>query len=103
MSSTFCHIFYNFFLAFNAQKPVIASSEHWSDFFRRAGGVIITKPRRRDSISLGIKTLLSMNETDRETLGRFNKAFAEKNSLKNFAKDCFSLFDNFVNQKEIKK
>ena len=93
----------NFFLAFNAQKPVIASSEHWSDFFRRAGGVIITKPRRRDSISLGIKTLLSMNETDREILGRSNKAFAEKNSLKNFAKDCFSLFDNFVNQKEIKK
>ncbi len=93
----------NFLDALFAGKPVIASSEHHADFFRRAGGVIITKPRRRDSIALGIKTLLSMTETDRETLGRSNKNFAEKNSFENFAKNYFSLFDNFVKQKEIKK
>ena len=90
-------------MALGAQKPVVAASEHWADFFRKAGGVIITKPRRRDSITLGIKTLLGMSETDRETLGRSNRDFFEKNSPENFAKDCFSLFDNFVNQKEIKK
>ena len=91
----------NFWNALGAQKPVIASSEHWADFFRKAGGVIITKPRRRDSISLGIKTLLSMTETDRETLGRSNRDFFEKNSLQNFAKDSFFLFDNLAKQKEI--
>lgn len=93
----------SFWMALGAQKPVVAASEHWADFFRKAGGVIITKPRRRDSITLGIKTLLGMSETDRETLGRSNRDFFEKNSPENFAKDCFSLFDNFVNQKEIKK
>ena len=92
-----------FWSALGAQKPVIAASEHWADFFRKAGGVIITKPRRKDSITLGIKTLLSMSEADRETLGRANRNFFEKNSAENFAKDCFSLFDNLVNQKEIKK
>ena len=42
-------------------------------------------------------------ETDRETLGRANREFFEKNSLQNFANDYFSLIDNFVKQKEIKK
>lgn len=93
----------NFFKAFRAQKPVIAASEHWADFFRRSGGTIITKPRRRDSISLGIKALLGMTETDRETLGRACFDFAKKNSIKNFSKEYFSLFDNFVNHKENKK
>ncbi len=93
----------NFWNALGAQKPVIAASEHWADFFRKAGGVIITKPRRKDSITLGIKTLLGMNESDRETLGRANREFFEKNSAENFGKECFSLFDNFVKQKEIKK
>ncbi len=93
----------NFWNALGAQKPVIAACDHWADFFRKAGGVIITKPRRKDSITLGIKTLLSMTETDREALGRSNRNFFEKNSAENFANDCFTLFDNFVNQKEIKK
>lgn len=92
-----------FWDALGAQKPVIAASEHWADFFSKAGGAIITKPRRRDSITLGIKALLSMGETDRETLGRANGEFFEKNSLQNFAKENFSLFENFVKQKEIKK
>ena len=92
-----------FWNALGAQKPVIAASEHWSDFFGKAGGAIIVKPRRRDSITLGIKALLSMGEADRETLGRANREFFEKNSLKNFAKENFSLFENFVKQKEIKK
>ena len=93
----------NFFKAFGAQKPVIAASEHWADFFRKAGGVIITKPRRKDSITLGIKTLLSMTETDREILGRANKSFFDKNSIETYTKNIFSLFDNLVKQKEIKK
>jgi len=93
----------NFWNALGAQKPVVAASEHWADFFRKAGGVIITKPRRKDSIALGIKTLLGMTEADRETLGRANLEFFEKNSAENFGKECFSLFDNFVKQKEIKK
>ena len=92
-----------FFEAFGAQKPVIAASEHWADFFRKAGGAIIVKPRRKDSITLGIKALLNMSETDRETLGRANREFFEKNSIRNFAKKNFSLFENFVKQKEIKK
>lgn len=90
-----------FWNALGAQKPVIAASEHWSDFFRRAGGVIITKPRRKDSITLGIKTLIGMGAQDRETLGRLNREFFEKNSLENFSKEVFSLFDNFLRQKEI--
>lgn len=93
----------SFWKALGAQKPVIAAAEHWSDFFRKAGGAIITKPRRRDSITLGIKTLINMSETDRETLGRANREFFEKNSAENFAKETFLLFDNFVKQKEIKK
>ncbi|MBQ5897040.1 MAG: hypothetical protein IIW81_01095, partial [Oscillospiraceae bacterium] len=93
----------NFFEAFGAQKPVIAASEHWAEFFRKAGGAIIVKPRRKDSITLGIKALLNMSETDRETLGRANREFFEKNSIQNFAKENFSLFENFVKQKEIKK
>ena len=93
----------NFWNALGAQKPVIAATEHWSDFFKKAGGAIITKPRRRDSITLGIKALLSMGEADRETLGRANRDFFEKNSIQNFAKENFSLFENFVKQKEIKK
>ena len=44
-----------------------------------------------------------MSETDRETLGRANREFFEKNSIQNFAKENFSLFENFVKQKEIKK
>ena len=92
-----------FFEALGAQKPVIAASEHWSDFFEKAGGAIIVKPRRKDSIALGIKALLSMGEADRETLGRANREFFEKNSIRNFAKENFSLFENFVKQKEIKK
>ncbi len=94
------NVFWN---ALGAQKPVIAATEHWEDFFKKAGGAIITKPRRRDSITLGIKTLLSIGETDRETLGRANLEFFLKNSLENFAKENFSLFENFVKQKEIKK
>ncbi len=96
-------LYQSFWNALGAQKPVIAVSEHDSEFFKKAGGVIITKPRRRDSISLGIKTLLSMSESDREILGLSNREFYEKNSLKNFAKESFSLFDNLVKQKEIKK
>lgn len=92
-----------FFRAFLSGRPVIASSEHHADFFRKSGGTIITKPRRRDSITLGIKTLMSMTENDRETLGRSNREFAEKNSPEKFADECFSLFDNLVKQKEIKK
>ena len=93
----------SFWNALGAQKPIIAAAQHWSDFFKKAGGAIITKPRRRDSITLGIKTLLGLSETDRETLGRANREFFEKNSLQNFANDYFSLIDNFVKQKEIKK
>ena len=93
----------NFRNALGAQKPVIAAAEHWSDFFNKAGGAIIVKPRRRDSITLGIKALLSLSEADRETLGRANREFFEKNSIRNFAKENFSLFENFVKQKEIKK
>lgn len=90
-----------FWNALGAQKPVIAASAHCSDFFRRAGGVIITKPRRRDSITLGIKTLMEMSEHDRLTLGRVNREFFEKNSPENFSEEVFSLFENFVTQKEI--
>ncbi len=93
----------NFFKAFRAQKPVIAASEHWTDFFRRSGGTVIVKPRRKESISLGIKTLLSMAETDRETLGLALADFVRKNSMQNFAKEYFSLFDNLLSQKENKK
>lgn len=90
-----------FWNALGAQKPVIAACEHLSDFFRKAGGVIITKPRRKDSITLGIKALMSMSEQDRLTLGRLNREFFEKNSLENYSKEVFSLFDNFLRQKEI--
>lgn len=93
----------NFWNALGAQKPVIAASEHWADFFRKAGGAIIVKPRRKDSISLGIKTLLSMAEADRDILGASNRNFYEKNSPENFAKEYFSLFDNLLSQKENKK
>ena len=93
----------NFWNALGAQKPVIAASEHWADLFRKAGGAVIVKPRRRDSISLGIKTLLSMSETDREILGNSNRSFYEKNSPENFSKEYFSLFNNLLSQKENKK
>ncbi len=93
----------NFWNALGAQKPVLAACEHWVDFFRKAGGAVIVKPRRKDSISLGIKTLLSMAETDREILGNSNRNFYEKNSPGNFAREYFSLFDNLLSQKENKK
>ena len=92
-----------FFGAFLTGRPVIACAEKYSEFFRRAGGVIITKPKNKDSIRLGIKTLMEMTETDREMLGLACKDFAEKNSFSAFAKNCFSIIDNLVKQKEIKK
>lgn len=93
----------NFWNALGAQKPVIAASEHWADFFRKSGGTVIVKPRRRDSISLGIKAVLGMTEADRELMGASNRSFYEKNSPENFANDCFSLFNNLLSQKENKK
>ena len=92
-----------FFAAFSAGKPVVACSEHYADFFRKSGGAIITKPRRKDSITLGIRALMSMNESDRAALGRALKTFYEKNTSSFYAEEMFSLFDNLVKQKEIKK
>ena len=92
-----------FFTALLAGRPVIACAEHNADFFRKAGGAIITKPRRKDSIRLGISTLLDMAESDRDILGRACRDFAEKNSPEAFARDYYSLIDNLVKQKEIKK
>ena len=92
-----------FFGAFLSGRPVIACGEKYAEFFRRAGGVIITKPKNKDSIRLGIKTLMEMPETDRKMLGLASKDFAEKNSFSAFAKNCFSITDNLVKQKEIKK
>ncbi|MBE6881650.1 MAG: glycosyltransferase family 4 protein [Ruminococcaceae bacterium] len=85
---------------FLSGRPVIAAAEHWADFFRKSGGTIITKPRNKESIRLGIKALLEMPCADRDILGESNKSFAEKISFKNFAKEYYSLTDNLVKQKE---
>lgn len=94
------HRFWN---ALGAQKPVIAAAEYNFNFFEKTGGVIVTKPRRVDSITLGIKALLSMSENERQVLGFSNRKFYEKNSLQNFAEETFLLFNNLVDQKEIEK
>lgn len=92
-----------FFSAFLAERPVIACADKYADFFRKSGGTVIIRPRHKDSIRLGIKTLMDMAEGDREILGLSCREFAEKNSPEAFAKDYFSLIDNLVKQKEIKK
>ena len=46
---------------------------------------------------------MDMTEGDREILGLSCREFAEKNSSEVFAKDYFSLINNLVKQKEIKK
>ncbi len=92
-----------FFSSFGAGKPIIASAENSAEIFRRSGGTIITKPKNRESIRLGIKTLMELSENDRNILGRANRDFAEKNSAENFAADYFSIIENLSAQKEIKK
>ncbi|MBQ7875323.1 MAG: hypothetical protein IJ306_09265, partial [Oscillospiraceae bacterium] len=92
-----------FFSAFLAGRPVIACADKYSDFFRKSGGTVIIRPRHKESIRLGIKTLMDMTEGDREILGLSCREFAEKNSSEVFAKDYFSLINNLVKQKEIKK
>lgn len=92
-----------FFSAFLAGRPVLASAERYSDFFRKSGGSVIIRPHHKESIRLGIKTLMEMSPGDREILGLSCREFGEKNSPENFAKDYFSLIDNLVKQKEIKK
>ena len=92
-----------FFSAFLAGRPVLASAERYSDFFRKSGGTVIIKSHHKESIRLGIKTLMEMTDGDREILGLSCREFAEKNSPEVFAKDYFSLIDNLVKQKEIKK
>lgn len=91
------------FSAFLSKKPIMASSEKLSDFFRKTGGCVITKPRSKESLRLGIKALFEMSEADRNTLGQLNFSFAEKHSFENFSKDCFLLTDNLVKQKENRK
>ncbi len=92
-----------FFAAMGAKRPLIASAEQYSDFFRKSSGTIITKIKNRESIRLGIKTLMDMTAIDRETLGESCFAFANKNSGENFAAGYYNLIDNLVKQKEIKK
>lgn len=94
---------YRFWNALGAQKPVIAASEYNFEFFKKAKGVIITKPNRVDSITLGIEALLNTSESERQALGCSNRKFYENNSLQNFAKEVFRLFNNLVDQKEIEK
>ena len=92
-----------FYEAFSAGKPVLSASENFLDFLRKSGGAVITKTKNKESLRLGIKALLEMSETDRETLGLSGKAFFDKNTEKNFAKEYFSLLEHLVKQKENKK
>lgn len=92
-----------FFSAFGAKRPVIASAQHFSEFFRKSSGTIITKPKNKESIRLGIKTLMNMTAADRDVLGSACGNFAEKNSAKNFAAGYFQLIDNLIKQKENRK
>ncbi len=92
-----------FFSAFLAGRPVVACADKYADFFRKSGGTVIIRPRHKESIRLGIKTLMEMTGGDREILGLSCREFAEKNSLEAFAKDYLNLTDNLVKQKEIKK
>lgn len=92
-----------FFAVFGAGRPIIASSVYHSEIFRKSGGTIIIRPKNKDSIRLGIKTLMEMPKADRDILGRANRDFAEKNSAKNFAAGYFSIIENLLTQKESKK
>lgn len=93
----------DFFRILSAGRPVIASTEHWVDFFRESEGTVITKPRNKDSLRLGIKALIDMTKPDRDILGAANKGFFEKHSFDIFAKEYFSLLDNLSKQKENRK
>ena len=93
----------DFFTALSSERPVIASSEHWADFFRESGGTVITKPRNKESLRLGIRALLEMTAPDRDILGAANKEFFDKHSFDIFAKEYFSLIDNLSSQKENRK
>lgn len=92
-----------YFSALFAEKPILAAADVFSDFFKKTGGAVITKPRSKESLRLGIKALLEMSEADRNVLGLSNRSFGEKHSFKNFAKEYFSLIDNLVKQKETGK
>ncbi|MBR3611012.1 MAG: hypothetical protein IKL57_06095 [Oscillospiraceae bacterium] len=92
-----------FFSAFGAGKPIVASAENSAEIFRRSGGTIITKPKNKESIRLGIKTLMELSENDRNILGTSNENFAKKNSAEKFAADYYSIIENLSGQKEIKK
>lgn len=92
-----------FYRAFSAGKPVLAASENFLDFLRKSGGAVISRPKNKESLRLGIKALLEMSETDRETLSRSGKDFFDKNSAENFSKEYFSLLKHLVKQKENKK
>ena len=94
---------FRYFSAFGAGKPIIAAAENSAEIFSRSGGTIITKPKNRESIRLGIKTLMELSENDKNILGRANRDFAEKNSAENFSADYFSIIENLSAQKEIKK
>lgn len=92
-----------YFSALLSKKPILASAEELSDFFRKTGGAVITKPRSKESLRLGIKALLEMSEADRSVLGLSNLSFGEKHSFKSFSKEYLSLIDNLVKQKETGK
>ncbi len=81
----------NFYKALAAGKPVVAAGEKNSEFFRKSGGIIITKPHQKESIALGIKTLLKMSTEDREMLGEACKNFAGKNTYRKHCEDLLAL------------
>ncbi len=93
----------DYFSVFSSGRPVVAEAEYWTDFFRSSGGSIITKPRNKESLRLGIKALMDMSSSDRDILGNANREFFEKHSFENFAKEYFLLLDNLVKQKENRK
>ncbi|MBR5310430.1 MAG: hypothetical protein IKU42_04855 [Oscillospiraceae bacterium] len=92
-----------FYSALYSGKPVLAAMEKEADFIKKSAAAVITKPKNKESLRLGIKALLDMSETDREALGLSGKAFCNKNSAKNFSIEYFSLLEHLVKQKENKK
>ncbi len=88
-----------FILSMAAAKPVIAAAEYNADFFRKSCGAVITKPHKKESLRLGIKTLLNMSTEDKEMLGLCSKDFAKKHTPQKYCEDLLLLIDSLKKEK----
>lgn len=81
-------------------RPVLAAADKTASFFKKSGGAVTTFPANPEGISLGIKTLRDMPQTERETLGLCGVKFSGQHSPDCFAKDYHTIIENLYNNKE---